>query len=329
MCSFINSSILAKNRGTYLIALTRSRGRVRSLCGIVQPPSIAMHADRSIPEKINVAGFDICGVSVAAVETCLWIPSLSLAFDSGRCPRGVVGMRYMAITHGHCDHIHGLPLHLATRTLQQLPRPRYFLPQAIEDDVRNLVAAVGKLEHCTLEMQSVPLRPGSDEVELKKGWVMRSVQTKHTVPSQGYVVFRKRKKLKKEFLGMSGSELVALKQKGVVIEDVIQTPEIAYTGDTQLEAIRESEDFQKARILITEMTFIDEACTPSEAAQFGHIHLKEVIEKSDMFLRNEVVIFTHFSARYTKAEILESLDKLPTDLRRKSIAFGIGGKAAP
>ncbi|CAN8076976.1 unnamed protein product [Agarophyton chilense] len=288
-----------------------------------------MHVDRSIPERINIAGLDICGISVAAVETCIWIPSLSLAFDSGRCPRGVVGMRYMAITHGHCDHIHGLPLHLATRTLQQLPKPRYFLPKLIEEDVRDFVAIVGKLEQCSLDLESIPLTPGIDEVEFKKGWVIRSVQTKHTVPSQGYVVLRKRKKLKREFMGLSGSELVALKRKNVVIEDVIRTPEIAYTGDTGLEAIRESEEFRKARILITEMTFIDEACTAREASLFGHIHLDEVIEKSEVFRDNETVIFTHFSARYTRKEILEALDTLPTELKEKSIAFGIGGRKSP
>ncbi|PXF48654.1 tRNase Z TRZ1 [Gracilariopsis chorda] len=283
-----------------------------------------MRLGRGTPSKITVAGYEICGVSVAAVETCLWVPSLSLAFDSGRCPRGVIGMRYMAVTHGHCDHIHGLPLHLATRNLQHLPTPLYFLPAPIKDDVHDLVKAVGKLEHCRLEMDSVSLKPGGDGVEFKKGWVIRAIHTQHTVPSQGYVILQKRKKLKKEFLGTPGKELARLKKDGVEVERVIQTPEIAYTGDTKLDAIRESDLFRKARVLITEMTFLDNACSPEDAAQFGHIHLDEIIDNSSLFCENEHVIFTHFSARYSDCDIQSAFTRLPKDLREKSIAFGIG-----
>lgn len=284
----------------------------------------SMRLGRGTPSRINVAGYEICGVSVAAVETCLWIPSLSLAFDSGRCPRGSIGMRYMAVTHGHCDHIHGLPLHLASRNLQHLPSPIYFVPAPIQDDVQDLVRAVGRLEHCRLEMNSVSLKPGEAGFEFKKGWIIKAVQTQHTVPSQGYVILQKRKKLKKEFLGMPGTELARLKKNGAEVERIIQTPEIAFTGDTKLGAIKESDLFRKARILITEMTFLDDTCSAKDAAQFGHIHLDEVVDNSSLFCENEYVIFTHFSARYSDCDIQNAFAKLPKDLREKSIAFGIG-----
>lgn len=321
---FAKSFLLPAKTGTGLQSVRLSQCTVPKFRRSFQTHAVQMAVNRTIPEKITVAGYDIFGVSVAAVESCVWIPSLSLAFDSGRCPSGVVNMRFMAITHGHCDHVHGLPLHLATRNLQRLPKPIYFVPPAIEDDIRGLVKAVGKLENCNMDMESVALTPGGEGVEFKKGWIIKSFPTKHSVPSQGYVLLRKKKKLKKEFIGKCGEELARLKKEGVEIETIITTPEIAYTGDTRIEAIAESEVCRAARILITELTFIDDSSSAEQAARFGHIHLDDILAREEIFRNNEAVVFTHFSARYSEEGILQALSRLPKGLREKSVALGAG-----
>lgn len=280
--------------------------------------------DRSVPETIEVGGYQIYGVSVAAMETCICIPSLSLAFDSGKCPPRAVSMQYMAITHGHCDHIHGLPLHLATRALQKLPVPKYFVPPDILVDVKNFVGAVAKLENARFNFDVQAMVPSQSPVELKKGWFLKSFETTHTVPSQGYTVLRKTKKLKARYVGTPGKELARMRQSGVELEEEKVTPEITFTGDTSLDAIAKSEDCRKARILIIEMTFLDESCSIENARKLGHIHIDEIIEQKEIFDGNQHIVFTHFSARYSKEAIRRALMKLPADIRQKSIAFGVG-----
>lgn len=284
--------------------------------------SASTRQDRSTPQTIDVAGYQIYGVSVAAMETCICIPSLSLAFDSGRCPPRAVSMKFMAITHGHCDHVHGLPLHLATRSLQKLPTPTYFVPPEIVPDVKNLVSAVAKLEQSHFEFVVEGLSPSHPPVEFKKGWLLKSFPTTHPVPSQGYIVIKKKKKLKQKYIGTPGPELVKMRKAGTEIEDNIASPEICFTGDTSLDAIAKSDDCRRARVLITEMTFLDDFCSPEHAENCGHIHIDQVIENSNLFDENESVVFTHFSARYSKADIRRALWKLPEGLRQKSIAFG-------
>lgn len=275
-------------------------------------------------DKIEAGAFKICGISIAATETCIWIPSLSLAFDAGKCPLQAIGMRYMAITHGHCDHVHGLPLHLATRTLQKMSPPIYFVPPAIRANIEELVSVVAKLEESDMQANIRPLSPSDDMVELKRGWLLKSFQTYHTVPSQGYIVYQRRRKLKSQYLGRSADELTALKQCGTEIDRVEFVPEIAFTGDTSLDTIAQYEDVRRATVLITEMTFLDDIVSAADSRAFGHIHLDEVVERAELFRDNRYVIFTHFSARYSEKYIREAMQKLPQPLRSKSQALGVG-----
>lgn len=289
--------------------------------------SSSRRLDRTVPEVIQVGGFQIYGVSVGAVETCVCVPSLSLAFDAGKCPPRAVSMRNMAITHGHCDHIHGLPLHLATRSLQKLPLPRYFIAPDILEDVKNFVNSVEKLERSSFRFEAHAIHPAHAPVQLKPGWFLSAFQTTHTVPSQGYVVYKTKKKLRPEFVGKPGSELAQMRKLGVSLEVTHNVPEIAFTGDTTLAAIADSEVCRRARILITEMTFLDDTCSAEDARRFGHIHIDEIIKEKKLFERNEYVVFTHFSARYSKKDIRRALLRLPPDLRSKTFALGAGSES--
>ena len=59
---------------------------------------------------------------------------------------------------------------------------------------------------------------------------MRPFPTHHRVQSQGYIVYKQTKKLKPEYHGLSGPEIGKLAKEGVNIYDIVDTPEIAYTG---------------------------------------------------------------------------------------------------
>ena len=54
---------------------------------------------------------------------------------------------------------------------------------------------------------------------------------------------------------------------------------------------------RKARLLIMELTFLDDRVGVAAARSKGHIHLDEVLERAEMF-ENQTILFTHVSARY-------------------------------
>jgi ribonuclease Z len=66
-----------------------------------------------------------------------------------------------------------------------------------------------------------------------------------------------------------------------------------------------------------EVTFVDDRVSVKQCRSKGHIHLDEVVERAELF-ENQAIMFTHFSARYSRREILMNLDKkLPPDLRER------------
>ena len=66
--------------------------------------------------------------------------------------------------------------------------------------------------------------------QLPGGYFVRPFPTHHRAPSQGYLIYKQNKTLKAEYQGLPGPEIGKLVREGVDINDVVTTPEIAYTG---------------------------------------------------------------------------------------------------
>ena len=56
-----------------------------------------------------VPPFRVQGISVAGEQTVIQIPELDVCFDMGECPRSALPAKFVAISHGHMDHIGGAP----------------------------------------------------------------------------------------------------------------------------------------------------------------------------------------------------------------------------
>ena len=75
------------------------------------------------------------------------------------------------------------------------------------------------------------MAPG-DEIELSRELVVTVSATRHTVPSLGFVVWDRRRKLKPEYQALSGDEIRDLRLSGKEVTEEIRRPRVAYLGDS-------------------------------------------------------------------------------------------------
>ena len=154
-----------------------------------------------------------------------------------------------------------------------------------------------------------------DRIPIGGGRVAVPFRSPHRVPCQGYAIEGKRRKLLPEFAGLEGEEIRRLRQQGVTVSEEVDVVELAFTGDTVIDVVEREAAVRTARLLIMEVTFLDERVDVARARGSGHVHLDEVVERAELF-ENEAILFTHFSARYSPGEVRRIVSgRLPDCLR--------------
>ncbi|XP_009758016.1 tRNase Z TRZ2, chloroplastic [Nicotiana tabacum] len=278
-------------------------------------------------QGINIEGYSIEGHSIGGHETCVIVPQLKAAFDIGRCPSKAVHQNFLFITHAHLDHIGGLPMYIATRGLYGLKPPTVFIPPSIKEDVEKLLDVHRSMSQVELNLDLIALDVG-ETYEMRNDLVVRPVRTHHVIPSQGYVIYSVRKKLKKQYIHLQGKQIEKLKKSGVQITDSVLCPEVAFTGDTASNFYLDprSADALRAKVLITEATFLDDNCGVEHAREHGHTHLFEIMEHAQ-WIRNKTLVLTHFSPRYNIEDIRQGVSKLQPLVSAKVVALTEGFKS--
>ncbi|XP_020270216.1 nuclear ribonuclease Z isoform X2 [Asparagus officinalis] len=247
---------------------------------------------------LEIEGYPIEGLSIGGQETCVIFPTMKMAFDIGRCPQRAIAQDFLFISHAHMDHIGGLPMYVATRGLYSMKPPTIFVPISIKEIVEKLFEVHRAMDQSELKHNLVGLNVG-EEFQIRKDLKVKAFRTYHAIPSQGYVIYSVKQKLKQEYVGLSGNEIKNLRLSGVEITYTVTSPEIAFTGDTKSDFIVDPDntDALKARILVMESTFVDDAMSIQHARDFGHTHLFEIVNYGDLF-QNRAILLIHFSARY-------------------------------
>jgi ribonuclease Z len=243
---------------------------------------------------IQIDELDILGYSVGGEETVVAIPQLDVCFDIGKAPDQVIPINHVLLTHGHIDHAAGLAYYLSHRQFCGQSAGTILAPANLIGPMGQIVEAWGKLDGSRIPANLIAVKPG-DEYGIKPNLVARVFPTKHCYGSVGYTLIERRKKLRDEYTGLTGPQLVELKKKGVTIDYPLEIPLVTYLGDTNYVDFSQLEYIRDSRILIAECTFfIDEHMDRAEAGR--HIHVDDFVRMIEP-LRNEHIIITHVTQR--------------------------------
>ncbi|MCK5077146.1 MAG: hypothetical protein KAR38_12255 [Calditrichia bacterium] len=260
---------------------------------------------------MQIGEFNISGMGISAFATYIGIKEMDVLLDVGHCPPHYIRYNNLLITHGHQDHLLSISRYVGLRNMNQLPPANIFIPEEQLENVQELLELWSKIEkRKNYNVNLIPVKPESTH-ELSKRYYFKSIKTQHSFDSLGYIIYEKRKKLKKEYLGLPGPELVKLKEDGIEIDFTLHIPQVGYSGDTTKD-IFENPLIQECRYLILESTFLaDEHFDISEDR--AHLHLEDILEYIQT-ARNEYIILTHFSMRYIKRDAIEIIKEATGEL---------------
>jgi ribonuclease Z len=252
------------------------------------------------------------GYSRAAVQTYWRVPELKIGFDLGAQPWTFMSTATWFVSHAHLDHIASLPVYVARRRMMKMEPPTIYLPASAVEPVERILKMFTRLDRGRMPCQLIPAEPGM-EIELSRDHVVSVSATKHTVPSLGFVVWERRRKLKAEYQSLTGPQIRDLRLGGTDVTEERRMPRFAYLGDSAPEGLDNCPAMFEAQVLVMEITFVAPSHRKEKIHKFGHIHLDDVVERRERF-KNEVVIASHFSTRYSSKRIRDVVSRVVPDM---------------
>lgn len=237
------------------------------------------------------------------------VEELGLLFDAGDgAQAGLLSkarkIKHVFLSHAHRDHLTGLPqlvqLNASTGSLVlHYPKDSGSFPAMAE--------FLAQFDPHVEAVQWLPFDQG-EHIAVGKDLEVEIIRNNHVVSEQApiksvsFKVHRSKRKLRPEFIGMSGAEIGRLRARDG--EDAITTATretiLGYSGDTPVEVPGRWNDTQ---VLIHEATFLTrEEITPDAPHRGKHSSLDALME---MVAESNVqqLILGHFSTRYSAEQI--------------------------
>ena len=241
------------------------------------------------------------GYSRAAVQTYWRIPEWKIGFDLGGQPWSFMGTPTWFVSHAHLDHLVALPVYVSRRRMMKMEPPTIYMPESIIEPMERILRMFSKLDRGRLPCNLVACAAG-DEIELSRELVVTVSGTRHTVPSLGFVVWERRRKLLPELASLSGDKIRDLRLAGQEVTREVRIPRLAYLGDSAPEGLDACPAMYEAEVLIMEVTFVAPSHRKDKIHKFGHMHVDDVVERAARF-KNELILATHFSTRYHDRQV--------------------------
>ena len=260
------------------------------------------------------------GYSLAGITTSIVCQNASVCFDVGQGLPFQIPAKRIFITHPHMDHASGLPYLLAQKSMVGLKDTRVFVPLSFLEPIKEILRLWQRVDEHEFSFRVEGVAPGTLH-ELDPLLAFKAFPTVHRVPSQGYILFEKKKRLKEEFSGLSQREILAAKNEGQNPNEEWWEPRVAFTGDTQIEFTESAEEALRAKILFVEVTFWDDKKSVEHARRWGHLHFDELLVNLHKF-KNERIVLIHSSIRYSKGYLEKILrERLPESEQARVVLF--------
>jgi ribonuclease Z len=250
------------------------------------------------------------GYSRGMYSNWLWHKPLQLLVDAGEGLQIALGSNVfspsvLAISHGHSDHVLGLPGLLAARKFGKgaVDKPLTIVfpegsvgVQAVREYLGRAYAGV------VFPLNWIAAVPGTS-VPLGKNKAIEAISVRHTSneAALGYRVIESRRRLKPEFASLPQADIEAAARQGnrdELLEDVRHIV-FAHSGDAMP---IDPALVRDADVLVHDATFLNEP----DRREPIHATTEEALEVARLANVNTLVLY-HLSIRYDRATALPAL----------------------